>query len=67
MTKQDYKDFASLLYRIKNEHGESIRWTILMSMIAELFKRDNAQFDRERFYLACEHNIIVNKVRTVNI
>lgn len=60
MSRKDYKQFAEMLKRLANlEHkygnpyGLEILKTVAEDM-SSIFKRDNPNFDKDRFLSACE-------------
>lgn len=55
MTRKDYvaiaRAFATVNERMIDPSNE---WIVLRAEIADVFEADNTNFDRERFYAACE-------------
>lgn len=54
MTRKDYEAFAEAI-RVSQWSAEHGRWTVdqVVAMVADVFRDDNARFDRERFVSAC--------------
>lgn len=54
MTRKDYEAFAEAI-RVGQWNTENGRWTVdqVVQMAADVFRADNARFDRDRFVAAC--------------
>lgn len=55
MTRKDYVAIATAFKMVSNTMDRtSDDWQLLRQLIGDAFELDNARFDRERFYTACE-------------
>ena len=56
MTRKDYVKFAQAIKREREIDGKDALTAtkFWQSLIANIFEQDNPQFDREKFYQACE-------------
>ena len=50
MTRKDYVAIASVLSKWR---GRSISKDLLITELSDTFKRNNPDFDRDKFYAAC--------------
>ena len=58
MTKKDYISFARMIFDLKIIHCDNIPANLLIGGICDVFASDNARFDRDRFKIACDTNIV---------
>lgn len=57
MTRKNYIEIADSFRHLRPAEGETsalMMWELLRREMADILKRDNSRFDRDRFYAATE-------------
>ena len=57
MTRKDYIKFAKLISDIADNETMAIEGGTLVVKLADLFKEDNSNFNKSKFFDACMVNI----------
>ena len=64
MTRKDYKRFASMMYGLQhqdlNPYFTDEHWIVLFKELDIIFKMDNANFSKEKFYEASSNRQSIN-------
>jgi len=57
MTKQHFNQLAEIIRVLRNNYGESIPASALVSEVSAMCRRVNPRFDSARFARACEPTV----------